>query len=183
MIVFVRGSILATAASPVLDHPNAAVTGGDADRLDTVHAPDKLVRSGVDPVDALVGADHPDRIACHRNVLQRAEPAALRVVLNNAGARQGDRVNNDARIRVEARDALRVARRRERELAKGISDPERPGTRGDVGRGRRGAEGCSLWRQRLLIDGRDCLVVRVEHPDRPGSDGDARRCGAERDAR
>ena len=57
---------------PELDRPDAAASGGDGHRLDALHpAADPLVGSRVDPVDAQVGADHPDRIACHRDVLQQ----------------------------------------------------------------------------------------------------------------
>ena len=63
---------LRDAVRPKLDRPDAAASGGDAHRLEALHpAADTLVGSRVDPVDAQVGADHPDRIACHRDVLQQ----------------------------------------------------------------------------------------------------------------
>ena len=105
---------LRDAGLPKLDHPDAAASGGDAHRLDALHpAADTLVGSRVDPVDAQVGADHPDRIACHRDVLQQPGQTVTRCT-ERRWDEEGNRVNNDARLRVEARDALRVARGRER---------------------------------------------------------------------
>ena len=101
----------------------------------------------------------------------------------NGRSGRGSRIvfDNDAGLRVEARDAFRVARSRERSLAKRVPDPERPGTRSEVGRGGRAAE--NLTRPRLRVDRRDRLVVRVEHPDRSRPDRDARGRTAERNRR